>query len=324
MYSSTILNSVLHIHGMIPLLVRRGLLSVPFFLLAGCNTVVFNPSGDVASQQGKLIIVSTLLMLLIIIPVIALTVFFAWRYRKGNTAAKYDPEWDHSTKLELIIWGAPLLIIIALGLITWISTHTLDPYRPLDRIDENRPISSAAEPLTIEVVALDWKWLFIYPEQGIATVNELATPIDVPVRFKITASSVMNSFFVPTLAGQIYAMPGMETQLNAVINKPVESEGFSANYSGAGFSHMRFKYHGMDVADFDRWVAEAKSNGATLDRATYIELEKPSERDPVRYYASVDSTLYNAILNRCVAAGTACMDKVMHADMHRNVKKDHE
>jgi cytochrome o ubiquinol oxidase subunit 2 len=112
--------------------------------------------------------------------------------------------------------------------------------------------------------------------------------------------------------------------LNAVINKPVESEGFSANYSGAGFSHMRFKYHGMDVADFDRWVAEAKSNGATLDRTTYMELEKPSERDPVRYYASVDSTLYNAILNRCVAAGTACMDKVMHADMHRNVKKDHE
>jgi len=314
----------MHIHGMIPLLVRRGLLSVPFILLAGCNTVVFNPAGDIAMQQGNLIVVSTLLMLLIIIPVIALTIFFAWRYRHNNTEAKYDPEWDHSTKLELVIWGAPLLIIIALGLITWITTHTLDPYRPLDRIDPNRPISAAAEPLTIEVVALDWKWLFIYPEQGIATVNELATPVDVPVRFKITASSVMNSFFVPTLAGQIYAMPGMETQLNAVINKPVESEGFSANYSGAGFSHMRFKYHGMDSNDFDRWVAEAKSNGATLDRATYLELEKPSERDPVRYYASVDASLYNAILNRCVAEGTVCMDKVMAADMHRNVAKEHE
>jgi cytochrome o ubiquinol oxidase subunit 2 len=305
---------------MIPLLVRRGLLSVPFFLLAGCNTVVFNPSGDIAAQQGHLIVVSTMLMLLIIVPVIALTLFFAWRYRKNNTAATYDPEWDHSTKLELIIWGAPLLIIIALGLITWISTHTLDPYRPLDRIDANRPISSVAEPMTIEVVALDWKWLFIYPEQGIATVNELAMPIDVPVRFKITASTVMNSFFVPTLAGQIYAMPGMETQLNAVINKQVESEGFSANYSGAGFSHMRFKYHGMDVADFDRWVAEAKSKGATLDRATYVDLEKPSEREPVRHYAKVDAELYDAILNRCVAAGTVCMDKIMAADMHRNVK----
>jgi cytochrome o ubiquinol oxidase subunit 2 len=309
---------------MIPLLVRRGLLSVPFFLLAGCNTVVFNASGDIAAQQGHLIVVSTLLMLLIIVPVIALTLFFAWRYRKNNTAATYDPEWDHSTKLELIIWGAPLLIIIALGLITWISTHTLDPYRPLDRIDANRPISSVAEPLTIEVVALDWKWLFIYPEQGIATVNELAMPIDVPVRFKITASTVMNSFFVPTLAGQIYAMPGMETQLNAVINKPVESEGFSANYSGAGFSHMRFKYHGMDVSDFNNWVAQAKAKGQTLDRATYTVLEKPSEREPVRYYSSVDASLYGAILNRCVASGTVCMDKVMAADMHRNVAKDHE
>jgi cytochrome o ubiquinol oxidase subunit 2 len=303
---------------MISSIARRGLLALPFVLLAGCNTVVLNPSGDIADQQAHLIIVSTLLMLLIIVPVIALVVFFAWRYRKGNTAAKYDPDWDHSTQLELVIWGAPLLIIIALGLITWISTHKLDPYRPLDRIDDNRPISQSAEPLTIEVVALDWKWLFIYPEQGIATVNELATPIDVPIRFKITASSVMNSFFIPALAGQIYAMPGMETQLNAVLNAPGEFDGFSANYSGAGFSHMRFKYHGMDVNDFDRWVAEAKSNGETLDRATYLQLEKPSEREPVRHFATVAPDLYSAILNRCVAPGTPCMNKTMAEDMKRN------
>jgi len=306
------------IYGMISSIARRGLLALPFVLLAGCNTVVLNPSGDIADQQAHLIIVSTLLMLLIIVPVIALVVFFAWRYRKGNTAAKYDPDWDHSTQLELVIWGAPLLIIIALGLITWISTHKLDPYRPLDRIDDNRPISQSAEPLTIEVVALDWKWLFIYPEQGIATVNELATPIDVPIRFKITASSVMNSFFIPALAGQIYAMPGMETQLNAVLNAPGEFDGFSANYSGAGFSHMRFKYHGMDVNDFDRWVAEAKSNGETLDRATYLQLEKPSEREPVRHFATVAPDLYSAILNRCVAPGTPCMNKTMAEDMKRN------
>jgi cytochrome o ubiquinol oxidase subunit 2 len=303
---------------MISSIARRGLLLLPLVLLAGCNTVVMNPSGDIADQQAHLIIVSVLLMLIIIVPVMALIVFFAWRYRKNNTAAKYDPDWDHSTQLELIIWGVPLLIIIALGLITWISTHKLDPYRPLDRIDDNRPISQSAEPLTIEVVALDWKWLFIYPEQGIATVNELATPIDVPIRFKITASSVMNSFYIPALAGQIYAMPGMETQLNAVLNAPGEFDGFSANYSGAGFSHMRFKYHGMDVNDFDRWVAEAKSNGATLDRATYLELEKPSEREPVRHYATVDSDLYRAILNRCVAPGTPCMNKTMAKDMKRN------
>jgi cytochrome o ubiquinol oxidase subunit II len=303
---------------MISSLARRGLLALPLILLAGCNTVVLNPSGDIADQQAHLIVVSTLLMLLIIVPVIALTVFFAWRYRKNNTSAKYDPEWDHSTQLELVIWGAPLLIIIALGLITWISTHTLDPYRPLDRIDDNRPISPAAQPLTIQVVALDWKWLFIYPEQGIATVNELATPVDVPIRFKITASSVMNSFYIPALAGQIYAMPSMETTLNAVLNAPGEFEGFSANYSGAGFSHMRFKYHGMDVNDFERWVAEAKSNGETLDRATYLQLEKPSEREPVHHYATVAPDLFHAIVNRCVAPGTVCMNQMMAEDMKRN------
>ncbi|MES2026378.1 MAG: ubiquinol oxidase subunit II [Pseudomonadota bacterium] len=302
---------------MTSLITRRGLLLLPLALLAGCDLVVLNPSGDIAAQQGQLIVVSTLLMLLIIVPVIALTIFFAWRYRKSNTAAKYDPDWDHSTQLELVIWGAPLLIIIALGLITWISTHKLDPYRPLDRLDANRPISAAAEPLTIEVVALDWKWLFIYPEQGIATVNELATPIDVPVRFKITASTVMNSFYIPALAGQIYAMPGMETQLNAVINEPGVFDGFSSNFSGAGFSHMRFKYHGMDVADFDKWVKDAKQKGQTLDRAVYTELEKPSEREPVRYYGKVAPDLYQAILNRCVVEGTPCMNKTMHDDANR-------
>ncbi len=286
-------------------------------LLAGCDLVVLNPSGDIAAQQGQLIVVSTLLMLLIIVPVIFLTFFFAWRYRQGNTTAKYDPDWDHSTQLELVIWGAPLLIIIVLGAITWISTHTLDPYRPLDRLDADRPISSAAQPMIVEVVALDWKWLFIYPEQGIATVNELVTPIDVPVRFKITASTVMNSFYIPALAGQIYAMPGMQTQLNAVINKEGVYDGFSANFSGDGFSHMRFKYHGMGEADFEKWVKKVKAESGSLDRASYTQLEAPSEREPVRYYGKVASDLYGAILNRCVAEGTVCMDKMMHDDAHR-------
>ncbi|MGN6704161.1 MAG: ubiquinol oxidase subunit II, partial [Burkholderiaceae bacterium] len=172
-------------------------------VLAGCDTIVLNPAGDVAARQGHLIVASTLLMLLIIVPVIVLTLVFAWRYRKGNTKAPYTPDWDHSTHLELVIWGAPLLIIIALGLLTWISTHILDPYRPLQRLDANRPVAAGVEPLTVDVVALDWKWLFIYPDQGIATVNELVTPVDVPVRFKITASDVMNSFYIPALAGQI-------------------------------------------------------------------------------------------------------------------------
>jgi cytochrome o ubiquinol oxidase subunit 2 len=276
-----------------------------------------NPSGDIAAQQADLILVSTLLMLLIIVPVIALTLLFAWRYRKGNTSARYEPDWDHSTKLELVIWGAPLLIIIALGLLTWISTHLLDPYRPLQRIDAERPIPAGTKPLVVQVVALDWKWLFIYPEQGVATVNELVTPVDVPVRFKITASNAMNSFYIPALAGQIYAMPGMETTLNAVINKPGEYEGFSANYSGAGFSHMRFKYHGVSAADFDGWVKKTKAASGTLNRTEYLVLEKPSEREPVRRYSTVAPDLFHAIVNRCVEPGTVCMDKMMVADANR-------
>jgi cytochrome o ubiquinol oxidase subunit 2 len=305
-------------------LVRRGLLFLPPILLAGCNTVVLNPSGDIAAQQGQLIVVSTLLMLLIIVPVIALTVLFAWRYRKNNTAAKYEPDWDHSTQLELVIWGAPLLIIIALGLLTWISTHTLDPYRPLARLDVNRAIPAEVQPLIVEVVALDWKWLFIYPEQGIATVNELATPINVPVRFKITASSVMNSFYIPALAGQIYAMPGMETKLNAVINHPGEYEGFSANYSGAGFSDMRFKYHGMAQADFDRWVQATKAGGGKLDRTAYQQLEIPSINEAVQYYGTVAPDLYHSILNRCVTSDNVCMDQMMTDSMHHEMGGHHE
>ncbi|MDB5769720.1 MAG: cyoA [Burkholderia sp.] len=302
---------------MISPIVRRGLFLLPFSLLAGCNTVVLNPSGDIAAQQGQLVIISTALMLLIIVPVIALVFIFAWRYRKNNTTAKYEPDWDHSTKLELLIWGAPLLIIIVLGLITWISTHKLDPYRPLERLDANRPISADTKPLVVQVVALDWKWLFIYPEQGIATVNELVTPVDVPVRFSLTASTVMNSFYIPALAGQIYAMPGMSTTLNAVINKPGEYEGFSANYSGAGFSHMRFKYHGVSAADFDSWVQRTKAGGGTLERADYLALEEPTEREPVRRYGAVAPNMYDAIVNRCVAEGTVCMKEIMHADANR-------
>ncbi|MBC3936380.1 ubiquinol oxidase subunit II [Undibacterium sp. CY7W] len=299
-------------------LARRGILLLPAIMMAGCNTIVMNPSGDIAAQQSKLIVISTLLMLLIIVPVIALTFFFAWRYRQSNTEAQYEPDWDHSTKLELVIWGAPLLIIIALGMLTWITTHTLDPYRKLSRLDETRAIPANVKPITVEVVALDWKWLFIYPEQGIATVNELAVPVDVPIHFKITASTVMNSFYIPALAGQIYAMPGMQTELNAVINKAGDYEGFSANYSGAGFSDMRFKFRGLSNDDFAQWVQAAKNTQPALKRAEYLELEKPSIKDPVRRYATVEADLYHAILNRCVVDGQVCIDKLMSTDL--NVK----
>ncbi|WP_426336073.1 ubiquinol oxidase subunit II [Pseudoduganella sp. R-31] len=295
----------------------RGLFMVPLAALGACNTVVMKPSGDIAAQQSHLIAVSTLLMLLIIVPVIALTVLFAWRYRKGNSAASYAPDWDHSTVLELLIWGGPLLIIIVLGLLTWIATHTLDPYRPLQRLDARRPLPATVKPLEVQVVALDWKWLFIYPEQGIATVNELAAPVDVPINFKISASSVMNSFFIPALAGQIYAMPGMETQLHGVINKPGIYDGFSSNYSGAGFSGMRFKFHGLSGEDFAQWVQGAKRSTVQLDRAAYAALEKPSTRDKVRYYGAVEDGLYSAIVNRCVDRNAVCMNEMMSENATR-------
>ncbi|TFE98693.1 ubiquinol oxidase subunit II [Shinella sumterensis] len=290
--------------------------------LSGCDLVVMSPSGDIAAQQRDLIVISTILMLVIIIPVIFLTLFFAWRYRQSNTAAKYDPEWHHSTGLEVVIWSAPLAIIIALGAITWVSTHKLDPYRPLDRIDAARPVTEEMKPITVEVVALDWKWLFFYPDYGIATVNEMAAPVDVPINFKLTASSVMNSFYIPALAGMIYTMPGMETKLHAVINKPGEYDGLSSNFSGDGFSHMRFKFHGVDQAGFDAWVARVKQNGTALNRDAYLKLEKPSAKEPVRYFATVDDGLYEAVLNMCVREGQMCMKDMMHIDMMGGGGKD--
>ena len=288
--------------------------------LSGCNLVVFNPAGDVAAQSGRLVIIATLLMLIIIVPVILLTWLFAWKYRESNTSADYDPEWNHSTSLELIIWSVPLLIIIALGALTWIYTHKLDPYRPLDRIDASRPLPEGVKPLVVEAVALDWKWLFIYPEQGIATINEVAAPVDRPVEFKLTSTTTMNAFYVPDFAGMIYAMPGMETRLNGIINRPGVFEGKGSHYSGAGFSGMTFKFHGLSDADFAQWVQKTRAEGSELSRSAYQQLAKPSERDPVRLFKSVDKDLYHAVLNRCVEEGKMCMDEMMAKDALANIK----
>jgi len=306
-----------------PVRILRSLPLLPVLaLLSGCNMVTLQPAGDIALRQRDLIIASTGLMLLIIIPVIAATLFFAWRYRQSNTEAQYDPDWHHSTHLEVLIWSAPLVIIIALGALTWISTHTLDPYRPLSRLDAARPMPEGVKPITVEVVALDWKWLFFYPDLGFATVNELAAPVDVPVTFKITSASNMNSFFVPSLAGQIYAMPGMETKLHAVINKEGVYEGMSANYSGSGFSRMTFKFHGLNREGFDAWVAKVKADGSALTREAYLKLEKPSEQEPVRYYSSVDDGLYGSVLNMCAVPGKMCMSEMMQIDANGGAGKD--
>jgi cytochrome o ubiquinol oxidase subunit 2 len=283
-------------------------------LLGGCNLIVLSPAGDVAHRQSQLVMISTGLMLLIILPVMVLTVLFAWRYRSANRQARYEPEWSHSTGLELVIWAAPLVIIICLGALAWAGTHLLDPYRPLARIGPDRPVAADVRPLEVQVVALDWKWLFILPEYGVASVNELAAPVNRPIRFRITSTAVMNSFFIPALAGQIYAMPGMETTLHGVINRPGDFEGFSANYSGAGFSGMRFRFRGLAGQDFDAWVAQAKQAGETLGRADFLTLQRPSENVPVRHFSAVDPELFDAIVNMCVEQGRMCLRDMMSVD----------
>lgn len=215
-----------------PFAALKWLSLAPALLLGGCDMTLFNPKGQVGMDERTLIITATLLMLIVVIPVIVMTLAFAWKYRASNTQAEYKPDWHHSNRIEAVVWLVPCVIIAILGWITWESTHKLDPYRPLD---------SEVKPVTIQAVSLDWKWLFIYPEQGIATVNEIAFPKDTPVNFQITSDSVMNSFFIPQLGSQIYSMAGMMTKLHLIANEEGVFDGISANYSGGGFSGMRFK-----------------------------------------------------------------------------------
>ena len=209
----------------------KGLL-LPFSLaliscLSGCSELhVLDPKGSVGAAEKSLIITSTVTMLIVVIPVIILTLFFAWRYRASNRNATYAPKWAHSTAIEVVVWTIPTLIILFLGILTWKTTHELDPYKPLE---------SSVKPINVEVVALDWKWLFIYPDLGIATVNQVAFPVGTPVNFRITSDSVMNSFFIPQLGSQIYAMAGMQTRLHLIADEAGDYAGVSANYSGQGY-----------------------------------------------------------------------------------------
>ncbi len=276
-------------------------------LLSGCDYVLLDPSGWVAEQQRDLLIYSTLLMLIIIVPVMIMGVYFPWRYRANRADdTDYDPEFNHSTTFEVFIWGVPVLIIAALGTLTYIYTHKLDPYRPLE--------ASFGKPIEVEAVALDWKWLFIYPEQGVATVNELAIPAGRPVNLKLSASSMMNAFSVPALAGMVYAMPAMETKLHMIADKPGTFYGRSANYSGPGYSQMEFQTLAMTEGDFDAWVAKVRGNGTELDQDAYIALDKPSFSVPVAYYAGVMPDLFQRIVGLCVEPGKVCMHQMMLQD----------
>jgi cytochrome o ubiquinol oxidase subunit 2 len=260
-------------------------------MLSGCNTALMDPKGAIGLEQRTLILTAIGLMLIVVIPVIIMAFAFAWKYRASNTNAKYSPNWSHSNKIEAVVWTVPIIIIAILATITWKTTHELDPFKP---------IVSDQKTMTVEVVSLDWKWLFIYPEQGIATVNELVIPKDVPVQFKVTSDSVMNSFFIPQLGGQIYAMAGMQTQLHLIANEAGTYKGISSNFSGRGFSGMKFNTIATPTReDFDAWVAKVKSAPnqlATTD--DFNKLAAQSIDNPVEYFASVKPELFKEIIGK--------------------------
>lgn len=260
-------------------------------LLSGCDSALLSPKGQVAMDQRSLILTAFSLMMIVVIPAVLMAIVFAWKYRASNTNAKYSPNWSHSNKVEAVVWTVPILIIVFIGILTWKSTHALEP---------SKPLASDAKPVLIEVVSLDWKWLFIYPEQGIATVNQIVFPVNRPISFKITSNTVMNSFFIPTLGSQIYAMAGMQTKLHLIANEAGTFDGISSNFSGRGFSGMKFKAIATpDEASFDQWVAKAKQSPDTL--ATMDDFKKlaaPSENHLVEFFSSVKPELFQDIIGQ--------------------------
>lgn len=257
------------------------------FLFTRSNVLVLQPAGNVADQQRDLIVIATLLMLIVVLPVFVLTGLIAWRYREGNKKATYSPNLDGSHVLETIWWIIPLAIISVLSVIIWQSSHKLDPFRPL---------AHHAEPLRVQVVALQWQWLFIYPDQDIASTNYLRFPEDRPINFEITSDAPMNSFWIPQLGGQVYAMAGMSTKLHLIADKPGEYKGMSANISGEGFADMKFTAQAGSQAEFDQWVKDIKSHDAVLGISEYTELAKPSRDDADQTFWLKEDDLYNKIV----------------------------
>ncbi len=270
-----------------------GLSPVVTALLTGCQGGILDPKGQVAADEKSLIITATVLMLLVVIPVIVMTFLFAWKYRASNKDAIYTPKWSHSNKIEAVVWIIPIIIVSCLAVVTWNTTHKLDPYRPLD---------SDKKPINVQVVAMNWKWLFIYPDLNIATVNQLAFPKNVPVNFRITSDAAMNSFFIPQLGGQIYAMAGMETKLHLIANEAGTYKGMSSNYSGAGFSGMKFNAIATETPEqFDAWVQKVRAAGKSLNADAYLALAKPSENNPVAFYNMPEPRLFDAVLHKYMA-----------------------
>jgi cytochrome o ubiquinol oxidase subunit II len=262
-------------------------------LVASCQQAgVLDPQGPIGAAQLLLLINSTEIMLVVVVPVILATLGFAWWYRSSNPRASRAWDESYEGRIEFVTWSIPALIVILLGGVIWIGSHQLDP---------RAPIPADAKPLRVEVVALDWKWLFIYPDQGIAAVNQLLIPVGTPVDFRLTSATVMNSFFIPQLGSQIYTMGGMTTHLNLLADTPGEYPGFSANFSGDGFAEMRFIAKAAPAGDFDAWVAQVRGSGSALDNAAYAALAKPSKAVPPTTYRSVEPKLFDRIIEQTVS-----------------------
>lgn len=272
-----------------------------FALVAGTLVVLYvsdqtiailEPEGSIGVAESDLIITATLLMLIVVVPVLILAGVFAWKYREGNKEAHHAPDWEHNHIAECCWWGVPCVIIAVLGVLTWRSSHELDPFKP---------IVNGTEPVEVQVVALDWKWLFIYPKWGIATVNFLQIPEKTPIHFEITADAPMNSFWIPQLGGQIYAMPAMRSQLYLVADKVGRYRGSSANFSGEGFAGMVFTTQSSSSEDFLAWVNTVKETPYSLNEQTYKELVQPSQYHPVTYYVLEKTDLFDWIIMQYMA-----------------------
>jgi cytochrome o ubiquinol oxidase subunit 2 len=256
-------------------------------LLAGCHSGVLDPKGPVGAAERIILLDSVGIMLAIIVPTIVAIAAFAWWFRATNRRATYLPDWSYSGRLELLVWSIPTLVVLFLGAIGWVSSHDLDPYNPL---------KSKSAAIEVQVVSLDWKWLFIYPNQDVAAVNQLVVPTGVPVHFSLTSATVMNSFFVPQLGSQIYTMFGMRTQLNLQADHPGVYRGMSAQFSGDGFSDMGFDVHAVPESQFAGWVAKARATGPTLDAGAYATLAKESEAVTPFSYRAVLPGLFERIV----------------------------
>lgn len=256
---------------------------------SGAEIPVVNTKGAIAHDERDLLRDSTFLMLLVVVPVFIMTFLFFWRYREDNQNSTYNPDYDRSPVLEIAWWGVPCVIILVLSVLTWVRTHELNPFTPLD---------SDVKPVKIQVVALDWKWLFIYPEERIATVNYVQFPEKTPLNLSITADAPMNSFWLPALGGQMYAMPGMASKLHLIADAPGEFRGVSANLSGKGFAGMNFRAKASSNAHFQDWVRTVKATGKRLDRKSYMKLAEPSEYVPASTYVLEDDGLFDWIVTK--------------------------